>query len=189
MGDMQAITREPVKAPLVTEPLGFFGSLQAARSNLLGILPQISVTQPMVSGKTGLRWHMVMDPPSIRRMLLEKVDAYPKSVVTKNLLRPAIGESMFVAEGAHWRWQRRAAAPAFSHRNIKNLAPIMTRSAEAAADRIGAGRGKRVAGQAGGVRARAAALAARRLRRRKPRLHEQPAQPGRLDEQPTRAVG
>ncbi|WP_238318799.1 cytochrome P450 [Pseudooceanicola atlanticus] len=143
MGDMQAITREPVKAPLVTEPLGFFGSLQAARSNLLGILPQISVTQPMVSGKTGLRWHMVMDPPSIRRMLLEKVDAYPKSVVTKNLLRPAIGESMFVAEGAHWRWQRRAAAPAFSHRNIKNLAPIMTRSAEAAADRIGAGGGKR----------------------------------------------
>jgi cytochrome P450 len=59
-------------------------------------------------------------------------------VVTKNLLRPAIGDSLFVAEGSHWRWQRRAAAPAFSPRNIANLAPVMTAAAEAAADRIAA---------------------------------------------------
>ena len=127
---------EPVKAPLVTQPLGLFGSLRAARNNLLDILPDLAVRQPMVSGKTGARWHMVMDPQALRRILLEKVEDYPKSVVTKNLLRPAIGDSLFVAEGAHWRWQRRAAAPAFSHRNIGNLAPIMTAAAEAAADRI-----------------------------------------------------
>ncbi|WP_375174734.1 cytochrome P450 [Pseudooceanicola sp.] len=127
---------EPVKAPLVTQPLGFFGSLRAARTNLLGILPELAVRQPMVSGKTGVRWHMVMDPKALRRILLEKVEDYPKSVVTKNLLRPAIGDSLFVAEGQHWRWQRRAAAPAFSPRNIANLAPVMTAAAEAAAERI-----------------------------------------------------
>lgn len=128
----------PVRVPLVTEPMGFFGSLRAARRNILSIIPYIAVTQPMVSGRTGVRWHMVMDPGAIRRMLLERVEDYPKSLVTKNLLKPAIGESLFIAEGAHWRWQRRTAAPAFSHRNIAALGPYMTRAAEAAAERIGA---------------------------------------------------
>jgi len=53
-------------------------------------------------------------------------------------LRPAIGESLFIAEGAHWRWQRRAAAPVFSHRNVMNLAPIMAAAAERSCARIAA---------------------------------------------------
>ncbi|WP_294221854.1 cytochrome P450 [uncultured Shimia sp.] len=126
----------PVHAALATEPLGLLGSLKAARSNLLSILPELAVRQPMVSGRTGLRWHMVMDPGAIRRILLERVDDYPKSKATKNILRPAIGDSLFIAEGAHWRWQRRAAAPVFTHRNIANLAPVMAQAAERAADRI-----------------------------------------------------
>ncbi len=126
----------PVHVPLATQPLGVLGSLKAARSNLLSILPQIAVQQPMVSGRTGIRWHMVMDPTAIRRMLLEKVDDYPKSKATKNILRPAIGDSLFIAEGAHWRWQRRAAAPVFSHRNVMNLAPVMSAAAEHSAERI-----------------------------------------------------
>mgnify|MGYP000556471324 CR=1 FL=1 len=126
----------PVHVPLVTEPMGIWASLQASRQNVLSIIPQIATLQPMVSGKTGKRWHMVMDPGSIRRMLLEEVDNYPKSIVTKNLLRPAIGDSLFITEGAHWRWQRRAAAPVFSHRNVMNLAPIMSAAAERSCDRI-----------------------------------------------------
>lgn len=129
-------TTYPVSVPLVSEPWGLWKSLQMARRNLLRILPQISTTQPMVSGKTGKRWHMVMDPPAIRRILLDELENYPKSVVTKNLLKPAIGESLFIAEGAHWRWQRRAAAPVFSHRNVMNLAPIMSDAAERACRRI-----------------------------------------------------
>ena len=128
----------PVHAPLVTKPLGVLQSLKAARQNLLTIIPQIATKQPMVSGRTGKRWHMVMDPDAIRRMLLENVDNYPKSIVTKNLLRPAIGDSLFIAEGAHWRWQRRTAAPVFSHRNVQNLAPIMSAAAERSCDRIAA---------------------------------------------------
>jgi len=130
--------RSPVRVPLVTEPLGVLGSLRAARENVLSIIPEIATRQPMVSGRTGKRWHMVMDPDAIRRMLLENLDNYPKSLVTKNLLRPAIGESLFIAEGAHWRWQRRTAAPVFSHRNVMNLAPVMTRAADRSAERIAA---------------------------------------------------
>ena len=126
----------PVRVPLVTEPWGILKSLQMARRNVLSIIPDIATKQPMVSGKTGKRWHMVMDPGAIRHMLLDALDDYPKSVVTKNLLKPAIGESLFIAEGAHWRWQRRAAAPVFSHRNVMNLAPIMSDAAERACERI-----------------------------------------------------
>ena len=128
----------PVRVPLVTQPMGIFASLGAARRNVLSIIPELATRQPMVSGRTGKRWHMVMDPGALRRVLLENVDNYPKSLVTKNLLKPAIGNSMFIAEGAEWRWQRRAAAPVFSHRNVMNLAPIMTAAAERSAARIAA---------------------------------------------------
>lgn len=133
-------TTLPVRVPLVTEPWGIFKSLAEARRNVLSIIPDIATRQPMVSGKTGKRWHMVMDPGAIREVLLDRLEDYPKSLVTKNLLKPAIGESLFIAEGAHWRWQRRAAAPVFSHRNVMNLSPIMTAAAERTVARIeGAG--------------------------------------------------
>lgn len=127
----------PVKVSLVSEPWGVWQTLRAARRNLLEIIPQIATRQPIVSGTTAIvRWHMVMDPTALRRVLREEVDHYPKSDVTKNILRPGVGESMFVAEGAHWRWQRRAAAPAFSHRNVSALAPIMSAAADRSVARL-----------------------------------------------------
>jgi cytochrome P450 len=136
MPDTALPSKNPVSVPLVNEPWGMLKTLKMARKNLLRILPEIATKQPMVSGKTGKRWHMIMDPGAIREILLDRVEDYPKSDVTKNLLKPAIGESLFIAEGAHWRWQRRAAAPVFTHRNMMNLAPIMTGAAERAARRI-----------------------------------------------------
>ncbi len=131
-----AASPTPVSVSLVREPWGLLKSLNAARQNVLSILPDIATKQPIVSGKTGIRWHMLMDPDGIRHVLLEELDNYPKSDVTKNLLRPAIGESLFIAEGAHWRWQRRAAAPTFSHRNVTGLAPVMSAAAEASLARV-----------------------------------------------------
>lgn len=136
MPDSVLPSKIPVNVPLVNEPWGLFKSLSVARKNLLRILPEVATKQPIVSGKTGKRWHMLMEPTAIREILLDRVGDYPKSDVTKNLLKPAIGESLFIAEGAHWRWQRRAAAPVFTHRNMMNLAPIMTSAAERSAQRI-----------------------------------------------------
>jgi len=133
--DQTALKNIPAHVPLVKEPWGILRTLQAARRNVLEILPEIATHQPIVSGKTGKRWHMVMDPDTLRHILKDRLEDYPKSDVTKNILRPAIGESLFVAEGAHWRWQRRTAAPVFSHRNIQNLAPMMTAAAERCAER------------------------------------------------------
>ncbi len=43
---------------------------------------------------------MVMDPEALRHVLRDRVEDYPKSLVTKLMLQPAIGDSLFVAEGA-----------------------------------------------------------------------------------------
>ena len=88
----QNLSRHPVRVELVRKPLGIFKSLSAARENVLSIIPEVATRQTVVSGKTGKRWHMVMDPGAIREILLDRVEDYPKSVVTKNLLKPAIGE-------------------------------------------------------------------------------------------------
>ncbi len=129
---------EPPKVPLATRPLGILETVRRARRNVLEIIPGLALRQPMLSGATVARWHMVMDPDALERILKDRVEDYPKSPVTKRLLRPAIGESLFIAEGAHWRWQRRAAAPVFAWRHLVALAPVMTEAAARSAERIGA---------------------------------------------------
>ncbi len=134
--EARAAARLPVQVPLVTRPLGVFGSFRNARRNLLELIPELATHVPIVSGRTVQRWHMVMDPECNRHILRDRVEDYPKSDVTKMILRPAIGDSLFVAEGAHWHWQRRVAAPVFSHRNIAGLGPVMTAAAERASERL-----------------------------------------------------
>lgn len=126
--------------PTIAPPgkvLGVMGSLRAVRRNVLSILPAISFTQPIVTGTTGpARWHMVQGPEGMKRVFLDNVDNYPKAEVMIRMLRPAVGRSLFNAEGADWRWQRRAIAPVFSARNVTALAPFMTETATRAADRL-----------------------------------------------------
>lgn len=132
----------PVRVPLSNVPLGVWGSFRAGQRNVLELIPELATRLPIVSGRTGRRWHMVMAPEALRRVLRENLENYPKSLVTKLILEPAIGESLFVAEGDEWLWQRRTAAPVFSHRNVAALAPVMTAAAERASDRIGAAEGR-----------------------------------------------
>ena len=128
----------PVRVPLATSPLGIFASARAARRNVVELIPEMATHAPMLSGTTGKRWHMIMAPEALKQVLRDKVDDYPKSMVTKLILGSAISKSLFVVEGAEWRWQRRAAAPVFSHRNVSAMAPVMVGAAERSAARIAA---------------------------------------------------
>lgn len=133
----------PPAARLVTEVWGPFRTLLAARRNLLEIIPEAVTRRPIISGRTGgVRWHMVAEPDALRHILRDRLDNYPKSEVIKNILEPAIGQSLFIADGDHWRWQRRAAAPVFRRRSVDGLAPIMSAAADAACGRIRAGNGR-----------------------------------------------
>ena len=141
---MNSITDMPAKVPLGIRPLGIWGSFRTGQRNVLELIPEVATRVPILSGTTGKRWHMLMDPDGLHQVLREKVQDYPKSMVTKLILGPAIGNSMFVADGAEWLWQRRTAAPVFSHRNIAALAPVMTGAAERAAARFAAADGRAI---------------------------------------------
>ncbi|MEO8529730.1 MAG: cytochrome P450 [Deltaproteobacteria bacterium] len=131
-------TDTPVRVPLHKPPLGLLESVRTGRRNVLELIPDIATKVPILSGRTVKRWHMIMDPGALKRILKDNVDNYPKSVVTKLMLNPAIGDSLFIAEGAHWRWQRRAAAPVFSHRNVTALGTVMSAAADRASERLAA---------------------------------------------------
>jgi cytochrome P450 len=126
----------PVAVPIATKPRGFVKGVMAMQRNALFVLPRIAFTQPIVSGQVVRRFHMVMDPPSLRRVLKDAAADYPKSEESQAMLRPALGNGLFLADGAHWRWQRRAAMPVFAPRNLTALTPVMTEAAEAAASRL-----------------------------------------------------
>ncbi|WP_138424555.1 cytochrome P450 [Maritimibacter alexandrii] len=134
--------RKPVAVPVPERPRRFLEAVRAMQGNALALLPKIAFTQPIVSGHVVRRFHMVMDPPSLKRILKDAAADYPKSEEAQAMLRPALGNGLFLAEGAHWRWQRRAAMPVFAPRNLTALTPVMTEAAEASCRRIAARPGR-----------------------------------------------
>ena len=74
--------------------------------------------------------------------MLDNLANYPKSEIMRRMLRPAIGNSLFNADGADWKWQRQAVVPVFTHRNVVALAPAMTATAERAAATLAATKGR-----------------------------------------------
>jgi cytochrome P450 len=128
----------PAAAPVHRRRLSRLEIALAARRNVLEIIPAISYRQPIVTGEALRRWHMLADPAGYKRVMLDNLSNYPKSEIMKRMLRPAIGESLFNAEGADWKWQRQAVTPVFTHRNVVALAPAMTATAARAVKRLSA---------------------------------------------------
>ncbi|HEY4077829.1 MAG TPA: cytochrome P450 [Rhizomicrobium sp.] len=132
----------PVGAPIHRRRLSRLETALVARRNVLEIIPALSYRQPIVSGEMLLRWHMLADPAGMKRVMLDRLSNYPKSEIMRRMLRPAIGDSLFNADGAEWKWQRQAVAPVFTHRNVLALAPAMTATAERACARLTASGGR-----------------------------------------------
>lgn len=132
----------PVEAPLHNRRLNRIETAFVARRNVLEIIPALAYRQPIVSGEMLIRWHMLADPGGLKRVLLDNLKNYPKSEIMRRMLRPAIGESLFNADGADWKWQRQAVAPIFTHRNVVALAPAMSATAEHSCERLAACAGR-----------------------------------------------
>lgn len=109
-----------------------------ARQNLLSVFPKRALHEPIISGSflPRRRWHLLMSPPDIARVLQTNQDNYPKSFVMRNLLRPYLGDGLLLAENASWRRQRQVTAPVFVPRHVKTMTPLMMTAAENASQRI-----------------------------------------------------
>ena len=72
----------------------------------------------------------------IRKVLKENPDDFPKSERISEGLRPLLGDSVFLTNGALWRRQRRIIDPAFEGGRLKQIFPAMKAASEAAIKRI-----------------------------------------------------
>jgi cytochrome P450 len=142
--DSYARTEMPVAVPFARPELGPISFLSTMRRNLLELLPEAAYHQPVVSGRTFRRWHMLMDPPSLEHVLKTNEKNYPRSDVTRRIVKPSSGESVFYSYGAAWRRQHKAVAPAFQPRGVRSVAPIMTEHAELCAMRLSHAVGSRI---------------------------------------------
>ena len=121
---------------------GLIVSYRRSQRNVLELIPAEAFRDWVVTGTSPARFHMVMAPDAIRRVLQTRVADYPKAAIARSMLHPVIGDSMLVAEGDDWKRQRRAAAPAFQPRHLDALGPLMSQAAERASARIAAAEGR-----------------------------------------------
>ena len=114
-------------APALARWLGL-----APRFDAMATLKMGPVCQTRLLGK---RIFFVNDAEYVKRILLDNLANYPKSVTYRNNLRPFLGDGLLISEGDFWKRQRRLAQPAFHLRRLKVLAAAMA----AAAARMSAG--------------------------------------------------
>jgi cytochrome P450 len=83
---------------------------------------------------------VIADPALAAEILVERSDEFPHGELLNRVFAPIWGKGIFVAEGADWRWQRRAAAPAFRPAQMDSLVPVARRAAEEVLGRLSPGR-------------------------------------------------
>ena len=79
---------------------------------------------------------LVSDPELIHDILVARAHLFRRDDVARQLLSPMLGPaSLFMAEGADWKWQRRAVAPTFRHDKLLALVPTFSAIAVRQAER------------------------------------------------------
>jgi cytochrome P450 len=117
-----------MEAPQITFP-PMDGAPALAR--WLGLAPRFDVMATLEKGPLcytkllGKRIYFVNDAEYVKRILLDNLANYPKSVTYRNNLRPFLGDGLLISEGDFWKRQRRLAQPAFHLRRLKALAATM----------------------------------------------------------------
>lgn len=114
------------------QPLGLRG-LPVIWRNYIETIPQASYEQQGVIRirRRGSEVLLVCEPDLIAELLVEKAEAFGRDVATRRAFAPLIGDnSLFLAEGADWRWQRRAVAPIFRHETLLSFVPVFATMAE-----------------------------------------------------------
>ncbi|HEX8569837.1 MAG TPA: cytochrome P450, partial [Caulobacteraceae bacterium] len=119
-------------------PMGTLEALAALNRNMLEVLDEGLFHSRFRSFRwLGRTYHQIMDPELMQAVLLDHADDFPKSALQQRVLRPAVGDSVLTVEGAEWRRQRRAAAPAFRNDALLRMVPAIADVAEETAARLG----------------------------------------------------
>ena len=114
--------------------------LQLFRRDILSAQPARLYRAWMAEFRTPFfRSYMVNDPALIARVLTERPDDFPKSLRIAEGLRPLLGDSVFLTNGAAWKRQRRIIDPAFEGGRLRETLPAIWAAGQAAVARLSPG--------------------------------------------------
>jgi cytochrome P450 len=148
----EAATFIPQTVTPPDKPLPLVRGLMQMIANPLYVWPKAMYENPY----HGVRWvtgiapprmgnfHYFRQPEHMKAVFLDHPDVFRKSPFQKKLLGPAVGEGMLTADGEHWKFQRRAASPAFRIDALRALVPAFSAAAEATVERMRSNTGKPV---------------------------------------------
>ena len=129
----------PPRPPMPAKGLGWYPQLKALRSNALTIWSAEAYEQESLAQSFfGRRRFLLNAPDAIHRVLVENAGNYRRPPPTIRILRPIIGNGLFLSEGEEWRHQRRTIAPALAPRALPLLARHVAEAAAEALDRLAA---------------------------------------------------
>lgn len=119
------------------KPLPLVRGLMQMIANPLHVWPRAMYENPYHGVKwIGRTFHYIRKPEHMKAVFLDQADIFAKSQFQKKLVGPALGDGLLTAEGEHWKFQRRAASPAFRIDALRALVPAFSHSAQETIDRI-----------------------------------------------------
>jgi cytochrome P450 len=133
---MYARRPDALYPPTVTppdQPLPIWRFLPTFVRNPLRALPRQSYEEDsvVVAVRRGSMILWLSAPALVEQVLVTDADKMLKSPVEKRVFKASLADSILIADGAQWRWQRRALAPLFRAVDIQAYVPAMTAAADA----------------------------------------------------------
>ncbi|MGA8177651.1 MAG: cytochrome P450 [Pseudolabrys sp.] len=117
-------------------PLGLLG-LPTLMRNYIETVPRSAYDQNVTHFRTRMSDVLIVsDLDIIQELLVDKAEAFGRDPTTRRSFAPVIGNTaLFLAEGADWRWQRRAVAPIFRHETLLSFVPVFAAMAQRQVER------------------------------------------------------
>jgi cytochrome P450 len=136
------VTREGHLVPPYPEPpredLSTFRLVAAMRTDGLSGWSRRVYEETVVQRRLFHRNSFILnDPDAIRHVLVDNDDNYSRTAATIRVLRPILGEGLFLSDGSAWRHQRRTMAPAFTPKAIDLLLPHIVSATREAIEGLG----------------------------------------------------
>ncbi|WP_212525742.1 cytochrome P450 [Actibacterium sp. MT2.3-13A] len=130
------MTRPP-KPPARPDKVSLLRYLRLFRKDILSAQPEKLYRARMAEFRTPFfRSYLVNQPDLIELVLKERPMDFPKSGRVGEGLRPLLGNSVFLTNGATWARQRRIIDPAFEGGRLRDTFPAMVAAGQAAAARL-----------------------------------------------------
>ncbi|MEM9305251.1 MAG: cytochrome P450 [Pseudomonadota bacterium] len=121
----EAPYRPPGPRPIGPQ-LALFRAIWRGDRDLINLLPasayEIDVGR-LGHSRRGIL--LINDPATLREILTDPLDIFPKNDLMQGALAPLVGDSIFGSGGDTWRRQRRMIEPAFSHMRINRAFDAM----------------------------------------------------------------